>query len=566
MNKNPLIFMVLAIALVAHTCAFAIGTAAGTNISNTAQLTYYDNNGTQIAAGKNSNTVVTVINQVAAVDVATTLAAQNSTNEAITYYPATIANLGNGTDAFALSATSTAGWTPASINIYQDVNLNGGYDAGIDTLLGAMSTGPLAADAIFSVLVAVEAPDVTIAPNGSTNTVTLVATSTFNPGILDSQSFLTTNLAPRATVHLVASTLTPKPGDIVTFTATVTNAGGNAIKGDIAFTTAQPADLTYVTGSISVGGVGKTDPIDADNADFSAGAVHASLPPIAGGGSVDVIFRMQVNSDVPSGTPVSVTSVINYVVGSKPRSHSDTATLVIASLAGVLVATPTTTDTKTPDDMTTFPIVITNTGNFADTFDLTAFTAGSWVYSFYSDLAGTLPLTDSDGDSKLDVVLAQGASTTAYLGAHVPANAADASTSSATATITSSYDTAVTFTTGALTTTVASPRVKITKQADKSQANPGETITYTIVIENIGTGAASNILLTDPVPAFTTFAGGLMGGYGLAINPKTAANDGDEVKFNGTTVSAGDSGAPVGLDPSGGANSKYTLIYQVTVD
>src|SRR5262245_48369064 len=48
----------------------------------------------------------------------------------------------------------------------------------------------------------------------------------------------------------------------------------------------------------------------------------------------------------------------------------------------------------------------------------------------------------------------------------------------------------------------------ISKAVDKSQANPGDVLTYSILINNIGQGPATNVVVTDFVPANTTYVAG----------------------------------------------------------
>ncbi|UCE37406.1 MAG: DUF11 domain-containing protein [Thermoplasmata archaeon] len=52
---------------------------------------------------------------------------------------------------------------------------------------------------------------------------------------------------------------------------------------------------------------------------------------------------------------------------------------------------------------------------------------------------------------------------------------------------------------------VTAPILSITKTADKSTANPGDIITYTIIYENSGTGWATLVKIVDTIPSDTTF-------------------------------------------------------------
>jgi uncharacterized repeat protein (TIGR01451 family) len=52
--------------------------------------------------------------------------------------------------------------------------------------------------------------------------------------------------------------------------------------------------------------------------------------------------------------------------------------------------------------------------------------------------------------------------------------------------------------------TVTAPVLNITKQANVSNADPGDLIEYTIIFENTGTGNATNIWINDTIPSFAT--------------------------------------------------------------
>jgi uncharacterized repeat protein (TIGR01451 family) len=63
---------------------------------------------------------------------------------------------------------------------------------------------------------------------------------------------------------------------------------------------------------------------------------------------------------------------------------------------------------------------------------------------------------------------------------------------------------------GAAPVTVTNPHITLTKSADKSSAKPGSAITYTVDYKNDGTGGAAFIIITDTIPANTTYVAGSM--------------------------------------------------------
>lgn len=82
---------------------------------------------------------------------------------------------------------------------------------------------------------------------------------------------------------------------------------------------------------------------------------------------------------------------------------------------------------------------------------------------------------------------------------------------------------------------------KLTKSVDKAGATPGTTITYTIAYQNTGTSTLSDLRITDPTPAFTTYAASACGtlgagltGCSVATQPAAGASGTVEWRFTGT--------------------------------
>src|SRR5438552_16247698 len=62
------------------------------------------------------------------------------------------------------------------------------------------------------------------------------------------------------------------------------------------------------------------------------------------------------------------------------------------------------------------------------------------------------------------------------------------------------------------TTVTSAPLLTITKSAAPSPVSPGATLTYTLAYANTGTANASGVVLSDTVPANTTFVSATGGG------------------------------------------------------
>jgi uncharacterized repeat protein (TIGR01451 family) len=54
-------------------------------------------------------------------------------------------------------------------------------------------------------------------------------------------------------------------------------------------------------------------------------------------------------------------------------------------------------------------------------------------------------------------------------------------------------------------TTIVGGDLRLTKSVDKATAIPGDTLVYTVVGENIGTANLTQVIMSDPLPAYTDF-------------------------------------------------------------
>lgn len=277
--------------------AHALGTRAGTTITNQATVNFTDANGNPGTAL--SNVVSTTVSQVAGVTVDPDNN-QNGTPGSTLYFPHLVTNTGNFDDTVNLAASSAAGW---AITLYRDVNNNQAYDAGTDTLLADTNgdtipdSGLLANDGSMRILVAVSIPVGTA--NGTPDTVTVTGTTVFAPTATDSATDTINVQAPvLSVVKSVAPLGAQPPGTVLTYTIVVTNNGAGAANA-VVLTDPAPADTTYVSGSITVGGNPRTDGADADDSDFgvtNAGQVTVNVGTLAaGGGSATVTFQVTIN-------------------------------------------------------------------------------------------------------------------------------------------------------------------------------------------------------------------------------------------------------------------------------
>ncbi|MBB5212705.1 hypothetical protein [Microbulbifer hydrolyticus] len=285
--------------------ALAVGTGAGTTISNTASASYTDTSGNPQSVS--SNTTSLLVDELLDVTVASNDAGyiSVSTPESGAVLSFTVTNTGNGDEAYDLvvnSALSGDQFDPENALIYIDSNGDGLYDAG-DTLFDSSVPVQLAADESIAVFVVADIPDAqsssdlglieltaesmtakasagsdapgtVFAGQGDGGGNAVVGSSgaaaagqngyqvaLLQPSFTKSQS-VTDPFGGSAAVQ----------GAVITYTLTFSASGSGEIT-DVILSDNIPDNTSYVAGSITLNGAGKTDAADSDEAAFDNGAV-----------------------------------------------------------------------------------------------------------------------------------------------------------------------------------------------------------------------------------------------------------------------------------------------------
>jgi uncharacterized repeat protein (TIGR01451 family) len=538
----------LALVLLMQSPALGAGTAAGTVITNQAYADYQDPNGNDMTRVF-SNSVTTIVSQVAGVDVVPATSSKVGAANSTVMYLLEIFNTGNGNDVYDFAYAVTAGWTPTAVQFYHDVNNNHTFDAGTDPIVSSpYVTGTVAADDDFDVFMFVTVP--AGAADNSQSVIRVTATSRFDGTVTDFGVYTITVSSAVVTAIKSHVPSRPKPGDTVTYTLTLTNSG-TANASNIVVTDAIPGNMTFVPGSISISGVSKTDAADADTADYNAttaGAVTVSLGTLNSGGSATSFsFQARVNAAVAANTAITNQASINYNSGLNALSSTSNGdTLFVGTNAAAEIAATTTSASADPGDTVTYAFTVTNNGNDSDTFDLTTGSSRGWTWTIWVDANGDgiagndgdYRLTDSDGDGVIDTgSLTAGQSLSLLAVATVPAGTPDRAVDVLTITATSSNDTAISDS-QSFSTTITSPVLTLSKTVTPAGSQPpGTTLTYTITATNTGTGIATRVVITDVVPANTTYvAGSILTGPTVAgLTARTDANDGDGALYDSGT-------------------------------
>lgn len=304
--------------------AHAVGTAAGTTISNTATATYTDAGGNP--ASVPSNRVDILVDEILDVTVVSAdpgdvSSLPGATNQVLTF---TVTNTGNGPEAFRLSPVNAIGgdaFDPATTSLVIDTDSNGVYDAGVDTVYNAGSNDPLLApDSSVRIFVLSTVPAAaTDGQRGQTDLTATALTGSGTPGTSfsgqgqgggDAVVGATTAvgrddgfyIVNAATVSLVKSATVldpfggtrPVPGAIITYTLVATVSGSGSLA-NVAAGDPIPASTTYVPGSITSQAVAITDLTDADAGEFAASRVSVRFGTVPGGQTRTVTFKVRIN-------------------------------------------------------------------------------------------------------------------------------------------------------------------------------------------------------------------------------------------------------------------------------
>jgi uncharacterized repeat protein (TIGR01451 family) len=299
--------------------------------------------------------------------------------------------------------------------------------------------------------------------------------------------------------------------------------------------------------------------------------------------------------DAPAGTSVTNTASVQYVdVGGNTLTQTASANFTVQQIVNVTVTWQNSSPVSVVDgaNQQTLLFKVTNTGNGTDGFRLADSLQSPGGTSFnptgcliYFDTAGTGLYDPSDvlyTAGSNDPVLAQNASIDMLVVCNIPAAAADTAKGEMRLAATSNtangsfgavnvgagvggVDAVVGATGGAANSdglyqvhqfaVAYAKSAVVTAPGGGHQVVSGATIEYTLTVTPSGSATGSSLVVTDPVPANTTYVAGSLLLNGSAVSAPT----GD---YNVTTPGA----VTVNLGNLAGTASAQVVKFQVTIN
>ena len=481
----------------------------GTTIANTATVTAAtaDPN-----LANNSSTVTSLSSTQADVSVTKTAAAGPVLAGNTIAYTITVSNAGpSDSQTVALSDV-----VPANTTFVSDAQLSGPAFTltspavgGTGTISGTIATLASGASATFTVVVLVSpsTPDGTMIANTAT-----VTAATADPNLANNSATVTTLGATQANLSVTKAITggTLQPGDTVTYTITVANAGPSDSQ-TVALSDVVPANTTFVSDAqLSGPAFTLTNP-----AVGGTGTISGTIATLASGASASFTMVVLVSPSTPDGTTITNTATVSAATADPNlANNSSTVTSVSAAEADVSVTKTAAAGPVFAGNTVAYTITVSNAGpSDSQTVALSDVVPADTTFVSDAQLSGpaftlTSPAVGGTGTiSGTIATLASGASASFTVVVLVSPSAPAGTTIANTATVTAATaDPNLANNTSTVTSvSAAEADLAVTKTVAAGPVLAGNTVAYTITVSNAGPSDSQTVALSDVVPADTTF-------------------------------------------------------------
>ncbi len=398
---------------------------------------------------------------------------------------------------------SNTGTAPADNVVITDVNPITG---GIDTLLNGGITLPPTGNGSLNYVVTADASMCSL--SALTNTAYI---STSTPEITTTNNVATSTNSPQ--VHCVADLAiskddgrtTVRPGDLLTYTLTISNYGNVTATG-IVVTDTIPTYTTFIAashGGSHAGGVVTWPPFD--------------LPVPPTGNSLTRTVTVQVNNPFPAGVNLitNTATVTHSADVITTTNNTDTDIDIVESQPDLIITKTLVSLAPSLGKVTTFTIEYRNIGPYTATGVVITDFLDNDVNYITDTLGGAVTTTNTVVWSVSD--LAPGAGNSFDLGVNLDPNFCVGTTSFTNSVRIAAIEPDLNavdnfYEVGPIPIDCNVDLVVIKNDGigtgdPRTEARAGEYITYTISVNNVGAQIAGTVILTETLPANTSFVG-----------------------------------------------------------
>lgn len=459
-----------------------VGAGQTASITNTAvvTLTEMDSNTTN-----NSSSTATAVNTQTDLQIVKTDSPDPVASAGTLTYTLTVTNIGPSN----ATGVTVADVLPAGVTFVSATASQGTATNAAGTINGTLGSIASGGTATITVLATVDAA--TVGPLSNTATVTGNETDP----VSTNNTSTTSTVVTRSVDVAITKTESADPiiaGNQLTYTVTITNTGPSTAT-NVTVTDVLPAGVTFVSATPSQG-----------TATNSAGTITGTLGTIAPAATATIAIIVTVGAST-TGTLTNTATVTSTETDTNSANNSATQTTAVNQSINLGITKVDTADPIVAGNNVTYTLTITNTGpSTATGVTVTDVLPANLTFVSATPSQGTATNTSGTVTGNLGT-LASGASATITIVASVAGTFSGTLSNTATATATES-DSDPTNNSATQTTTVSqSINLGITKVDTSDPVIAGNNLTYTLTVTNAGPSTASNVTVTDILPANLTF-------------------------------------------------------------
>lgn len=357
--------------------------------------------------------------------------------------------------------------------------------------------------------------------NGATSNFTLVVTVIANSGIVtntvvagssiqdpdnpdNSATVNTTILAPLiADLGITKTTGSDgaAAGSSIAYTITLTNNGPDAAA-NVVVNDVLPAELLFQSIAVPSGFNCTTPAVGAN------GTITCTAASMASGSTATFTLVVQLTSNAvgPINNNATATSDTDDNNGGNDTGNAPTVPVSAGNTADLSVQKTSQTTTAAPGDTVTYTIAVTNNGpGVANDIIVNDTLPASLLFQSITPAATFTCTTPETGETGtitcLGGPLANGATATFALVTTIAPSASGSFVNSVAVSTSDSDTVSSNSTDPSDPIVIATADLSITKTTAATQATTGSTITYTITVTNNGPDTATNVVVSDNLPA-----------------------------------------------------------------